>query len=499
MPIFSLPLGPSSERNRSRVHLQPPTSRKRKRASDHDSHTFDEDKDDDTSKLKPPPRNSSPDDFAFNAASTNPLSLTPAEIQQYRLAGLSLDATLPSVKDWPHRALSRHYDHNTRDCNHDHNTDGRIVGHERLEEADGKEATRKTIGPMLRMHHLSVLTTLLHKCLMDGDIPRATRAWALLLRMQVGGLGIDVRGQGYWGIGAEVLVRAGERGSRETKWRTESESENEIFDKDEDINGNEILREFMDSSRRVGVEEKKANHTRWGTKEGLAHAREYYQRLILQYPYRRQFSEYINALDFWPAMLGCEIYDIQHTHQVSLAHIDCLEDDPDFHEQNWDSDDNRDINDLATDQFRDARRERARRDRLWRLRDDVRLTTLHDAEVIAKRMTEQMATPPYSDSAALLRLQGMLALYISDLSVPEIIGEDENEHDVVMDGLGASARRTVVRQRRAARSWGLEKQKSERIRAKETLRKASRAGSRLGPGVRRFSVEDEDDKGTRNS
>lgn len=500
MPIFSLPLGPSSERNRTQPHLQPRISRKRKRTPSHDSQAFNDYDDDDRSNPKPSTQNS-PLDPVSDADLTNPLSLSPADIQQYRLAGLSLNAKLPSVKDWPHRTLSRDDDHDIRWYNYNYSTDVEPAKHERLEEAEDKRGTRKPNGPMLRMHHISVLTTLLHKCLMDGDISRATRAWALLLRMQVGGLGIDVRGQGYWGIGAEVLVRAGEKAPWERRWRTHTESGNIDLSGDGDRHGDGNVEEYTENSEQSGVEADRAVPTRWGTEEGLARAREYYERLVLQYPYRRQFSEYMSALDFWPAMLGCEIYGVHRTHQVSLAHIDSLADDPNLNEQIPHSADDQGVNclDEYSKQIRHIERERARKDKLWRLQDDVRLTTLRTAETIAKRMSEQMAAPPYSDSAALLRLQGMLALYIADLSVPEMIGEDEVEDDGITDGLGASARRTVLRQRRIARRAGLEKQKSGRIFAKETFRKAGRAGARLGPTIWLLMVEDGDDKGMYDS
>jgi hypothetical protein len=106
-------------------------------------------------------------------ASTNPLSLTPAEIAQYRLAGLELNEDLPGfgpngVKDFPHRALPER--------------DADINVSVKEKDPTSKGAER---GPHLRIQHLSVLTTILHRCLLEGDIPRATRAWSLLLRMEV--------------------------------------------------------------------------------------------------------------------------------------------------------------------------------------------------------------------------------------------------------------------------------------------------------------------------
>jgi hypothetical protein len=98
MPLYSLPLE-ASIRPSSRAHLYPRTSKKRKRPSSPHVSFVD--------NLNPPASNYGREQSSLPAASTNPLSLTPDEIIQYKVAGLDLDQELPSktIPGFPHRAL----------------------------------------------------------------------------------------------------------------------------------------------------------------------------------------------------------------------------------------------------------------------------------------------------------------------------------------------------------------------------------------------------------
>ena len=53
-----------------------------------------------------------------------------------------------------------------------------------------------------RLRHLSALTTVLHRCLGEGDIARAKRAFGMLTRAQ----DVDIRRGGLWAVGAEISV-----------------------------------------------------------------------------------------------------------------------------------------------------------------------------------------------------------------------------------------------------------------------------------------------------
>ena len=422
------------------------------------------------------------------AASTNPLSLTPDEIVQYRLAGLALNEGLPG-DGFPHRGLavsgsgfSALGESKTRarskgkgkgtgkaiaaqDEDEDNNED------EDGTEEEGEKTTRNSKGHGLRLQHLGVLVTILQRCLLEGDIERAGRAWAMLVRMQVYSQPVDLRGSGYWGIGAELLLRSSDR----------APDPPDRSDEDQD----------QDSTSR----ETPGRRKRWGTKSGLGKAKDYYERLILQHPYKRQFDTSVSALDFWPAMIGCEIYGIQFEHRSAISRLDReeyedegaagsgTESEPSDYEFE-DGDDEEDHTGFLAEQRRKGRRLKRRRERRWRERDEVRLVALGAAERVGVRLDEVMAIPPYSDSHNMLQLRGMLALYLGDLNVPD--SPDQS-------GEGTEER-LLRRQRIAERGRGLKRRGEEREKAKKCFERIRRGGG-VVEGVRGLGDEEDDDEG----
>jgi len=389
---------------------------------------------------------------------------------------LELDEEVPGAKDFPHRGLG---DLRVVERKKDKKGKGKAkVGDiQGAQEEDGKEADkdvgeeiqakRAERGPRLRLQHLSVLTTILQRCLLEGDIQRASRAWAMLIRAQVGGRGIDLRGSGYWGIGAELLIRSLDR-KRHYSYDEESDSE----------------------------EEEEGGMKRWGSAQGLEKMRDYYERLILQHPYKRQFDESVSALDFWPAMVGCEIYGIQFEQNEGLQRIVQEEEEDEGGERSGsqseeseeDEEDEEGVDPaFAADQRRKVRRTRRRAERRWIERDEIRRTALTASEKIAARMDELMTTPPYSDSHNLLRLRGMVALYVGDLSVPEMPtddgqingDEDEERRRRRMNGDKDTERRLLYRQQANDHKRGLQKRREEHERAEGLFEKIAREGGSI--------------------
>jgi hypothetical protein len=320
MPVFALPLAYSSTTQNwqpksnpsSRVRFSSLPTRKRKR------HVISQD----SSTSEDEHLSLSSSDDGTTAASTNPLSLTPAEIAQYKLAGLEINEPLPveSIRDFPHRGLPPHGGtyrpkrgkakgkDRARSLSIDSIEDKDVRDEKDVSDQEEEEpAKRPEQGPRLRLQHLSVLTTILQRCLAEGDMKRATRAWSMLIRMQFSGQAIDLRGSGYWGIGAELLVSSLNSRKNKFPYNGQLDSDTELQD--------EVIPQVGSNSRR------------WGTKEGLERAKEYFERLILQHPYKRQYDTSISALDFWPAMVGCEIYGIQYEQQDALAKLKKDEDD----------------------------------------------------------------------------------------------------------------------------------------------------------------------------
>jgi hypothetical protein len=464
MPVFALPLTASSTTDHSqlastassRFLISALPGRKRKRSKKYDSSSSEED------------NNSLSSEDENRAASTNPLSLTQVEIAQYKLAGLGINETLPSenVKDFPHRALPIQA---LRDQSRKWNNKGKGLvrsdpGDSSEDEAKEPDKVRRTErGPRLRLQHLSVLTTILQRCLLEGDIRRATRAYAMLVRGQVSGQAIDLRGSWYWAIGAELLVRSQDRETKRFSYDDSSDSDSE-------------------SRQR---EEVKNLGKRWGTKEGSERANDFYERLILQHPYKRQFDASINALDFWPAMLSCEIYGIQFEEREALERLRKEEDEEDGDEWSGSESENEPGLDETEDQANksmpgDGRRKslqlQRRKERRWIERDETRQVALAASEKIAARLDELMSMPPYSDSHKLLKIRGMLALYIGDLSVPAMPEDDEG------GGTNASrdsGRRFLYRQRMSDHERGKKKQREERERARKSFSRIAKEGGDL--------------------
>ncbi|KAF8863141.1 hypothetical protein BDZ45DRAFT_722577 [Acephala macrosclerotiorum] len=481
MPTFALPLAPSTttthaQPHSSRVRFSNLPTRKRKRPApspteDSSPEASDDESEDGNSTSLP--------------ASTNPLSLTPAEIAQYKLAGLRLDEELPAVESFPHRRLPRKYileSVKVTKLKKDKKGKGKAREESLSESEEHDEESEKEVeearkgvntGPQLRLQHLAVLTAILQRCLLEGDIERAKRAWALLIRGQFGGKGIDFRQSGYWGIGAELLMRSLDKPTKRPSYDSDSEDEDE--------------------------EERQAEDDgwRWGTKEGLEKTKDYYERLILQHPYKRHFHGSVNALDFWPAMVGCEIYGIQAEQKQSLRKLEKEEDEDDGGERSGseseasageEEEDDSDGGFAAGQRRKDKRRKR-RAERRWIEREVIRRTALEAAERIAARLDELMGTPPFSDSHNMLRLRGMLALYIGDLSVPAKPIEEEEEDEEEEQSLRRSQRlsqggkdaerRFLSRQRVNDHKRGKKKQAEEQNKARKFFDRIAKGGGTL--------------------
>jgi hypothetical protein len=314
----------------------------------------------------------------------------------------------------------------------------------------------------------------------------------MLIRAQVGGKGIDLRGSGYWAIGAELLMRSGEKPpSRKPRKNSDVDSDEEESPEEQDDEAD--------------IEQK--GERRWGSAEGLEKTKEYYERLILQHPYKRQFHGNVSALDFWPAMVGCEIYGIRYQQKESLRKVaeKVQNEDDEFAQSQSDSapdivGDEDDI--YAAEERRRARTHQKRAEKCWQERDEIRETALVAYEKLAARLDELMTTPPYSDSHVLLRLRGMIALCIGDLGVPAlpINGElgDEDEETLERNnrlGIGGknTERRFLSRQRLAEHERGKTKQKEEQIRGRQLFERIERESGRKEGVTDSLPDDDEED------
>ncbi|KAF2475642.1 uncharacterized protein BDR25DRAFT_331459 [Lindgomyces ingoldianus] len=205
---------------------------------------------------------------------------------------------------------------------------------------------RKSEKPALRQTHLGVLTTVLHHCLLEGDYQRAGRAWGMILRSQIAGRPIDVRNHDRWGIGAEILLRRSPLNQF-----THGENDQE--------------------SAQIPGNKQSSTDKDFYTERGFELAREYYERLIVQFPNRKLHPHRVDELTFYPAMFSLWIYEVCEKSKLR-----------------------------AQDSI-------------------VKMEELRQAREIKDRLDQLVISPPFDKRGDLLELRGMVGLWIGDL----ILGE----------------------------------------------------------------------------
>ncbi|KAI9774639.1 MAG: hypothetical protein M1840_002888 [Geoglossum simile] len=305
---------------------------------------------------------------------------------------------------------------------------------------------------MLKQRHLSVLTTIFHRCVLDGDFLRAGRAWSMILRAEVGGRGVHLRKEGRWGIGAEILLRQ----------------------------DNETSMSDGTSEREDGEESNKHLKQDMGfrfTRQGFEKAKEYYERLILQYQFRKWIPHSTSSLDFYPAMFSTWIYIVQ---------AECKAGQTGIHER-LESSLLHDNGSPRSESARSPDRQDILHESHANELENLRKKTLGEAEEIAARMDELMLSPPYSDSLGLWDLRGMVSLWISDLCMtpsPIVSGtmHDRSTGQDMDDTVENNTSRGTYEQNQ---------RKNDEIRkAKAAFRKARRGGAGIGEEYNMPILED---------
>lgn len=225
-------------------------------------------------------------------------------------------------------------------------------------DTDGPQAvavSQSFTKPGLRQQHYTVLTSLLHRCILERDYARSGRAWGMLLRLETDGHPLDIRNHEQWGIGAELLLHGS------------------------------------------------GNHHGRLTLENLDKAKDYYERLILQYPYRKSAPDATSSLKFYPVMFGIWIYAIQLRYRLATQTVSGSPDGQRTTESASYSDSGSESSqsDVTATQGIDQ--------------NSARLTTIQQARGVVERLSELLISPPFSDHSGLWRIQGMLFMWISQL------------------------------------------------------------------------------------
>ena len=224
-----------------------------------------------------------------NHGSRRPPILTPDDIYQYSVAGQPQDDHLPA-NNFPHAS-------------------GRVPRSKLKNtflEGNTKDpfTTARSSRITLKQQHLAVITAILHRCIVERDFNRASRALGLILRDEHNGHPVDIRTHGRWGIGAEILLRKGQS--------------------------------QYDTSTPVI------------TRSGFELARRYYERLAIEHPFVRNYPNAFDERDFYLALLGLWIY---------VAHEDAkrIRETANDHEDNRDASETIDLSSGYQNELAEAR------------------------------------------------------------------------------------------------------------------------------------------------
>lgn len=236
-----------------------------------------------------------------------------------------------------------------------------------------------------RTHHAVALTTVLHRCLLQGDYLRAGRTWGILLRMKIAKGPLDLRNHDHWGVGAEIFYQ-----QRSQLGPNIARQEGEPLVDGNDTHEDGSLKPFY-----------------WFNPEGFKEAREYFERLILQYPYQKHNTSLINALDFYPAMFGLWIYSVQQQHGLKLQY----QREPDTKIKEESSK----VSQSAEKTF--ALGLEMKEDPESAEEPAEEHTVYVDcAREIQNRLDVLLLSPPFSDNTRLCNLQSMVNLWVSHIS-----------------------------------------------------------------------------------
>ena len=231
----------------------------------------------------------------------------------------------------------------------------------------------------LKRRHAAALTAVLHRCLRRRDWVRAGRAFGLLLRTEMGGAGVELRRHGLWGMGAEILLRAP---GQQAEAEAEAARARRLSAEDGTARGEDPAEGARGEDARAGAAPP------FFTPEGMARARRYYERLVLQYPFRARAPAggLPSAVHFYRALFGLWIACVDDGRQRGRpATGDASPADAAAHEDNAEA-------------------------------DEAARAVYRRAGEIARRMDDVLAAFPHADDPELWQLRGHVARWMADLA-----------------------------------------------------------------------------------
>lgn len=250
----------------------------------------------------------------------------------------------------------------------------------------GNATEQNSEATSLRKTHLNVLSTVMHRCLLEGDYERAGRAWGMLLRTRVsGGHYVDPRNHGRWGIGAEILL-----------WREPGIASSQVASQS---SNQEPFSQSMFSPA------------------GFELAREYYERLIVQHPYRKLTPLSVDERTFYPAMFSLWIYEACEKSKRAREKLEAES-----------------IRRPSSSTPSDSMLDEPHISRDLRAQEEaIEVEELASATEIAERLDQLVASPPFDKQASLLHLRGHIGLWRGALLLGKTTDDDDWEMDTTED------------------------------------------------------------------
>lgn len=254
-----------------------------------------------------------------------------------------------------------------------------------------------------RKGHLDVILRATEQFLAQGDVAKAAKAFGIILQLKPRTQSIDIRLHNLWSIGAEILMRQREKLE----------------------NLNQHLPEH--SLPGQGSHAFPTAETRWRFSSSMSEIKSYFEILIRQYAYDHKMPHKLSALDFWLALLSCELGNIYTEHlggiarlekEIRLQHTEPAHPDPLMPASPSTSD--QEQSDFESGDFEPQYRLQEH----WakRQKEAICQRTLRGLQDINLRMEKLMDQLPYSRNAHFLQLKEMSSLLSADLaSSPTVI------------------------------------------------------------------------------
>ncbi|RFU73575.1 bar domain [Trichoderma arundinaceum] len=154
-----------------------------------------------------------------------------------------------------------------------------------------------------RKGHLDILLRATEQFLAQGDVAKAAKAFGIILQLRPRTQSIDIRLHNLWSIGAEILMRQRE------KLQTVEQQFAEL--------SNHRNRTASASSNGIQMVA-----SWWGSSSNMSEIKSYFEILIRQYAYDHKLPHKISAVDFWLALLSCELNHIYTEHLGGILRLE---------------------------------------------------------------------------------------------------------------------------------------------------------------------------------